>query len=96
MVLLSPAEKGDFEIHLTSMLGLGSSKNVYNVKQEISLIPEKWQKRVLIINGDAEKSTLSNQLRMTQVRFASVAGDHHYNGKTGGIFEVLKKEKMIP
>lgn len=96
MVLLSPAGKGDFEIHLTTMLGLGSSKNDYDVRQEISLIPEKWQKRVLIINGDAEKSTLSDQLRMTQVRFAKVNGDHHYNEKTAGIFEVLKNERLIP
>jgi type IV secretory pathway VirJ component len=96
MVLLSPAGKGDFEIHLSTMLGLGSSKNDYDVRQEIGLIPEKWQKQVLIIFGDAEKTKLPSQLSSTQVRFASVTGDHHYNGKTDGIFEALKKIRMIP
>lgn len=95
MVLLSPAGKGDFEIHFSTMLGLGSPKNDYDVSQEISLIPEKWQNQVLIIFGDAEKTTLPSQLRSTQVSFARVDGDHHYNGKTEGIFEALKNERII-
>lgn len=95
MVLLSPHPAGDFEIHLSTMLGLGSYKDDYDVRKEITLIPALFQQRTLLINGDQEKATLPAQLLATKVRFATVPGDHHYDGNTASIVQVLQKKGII-
>ncbi len=86
-ILLSPNEKGDFEIHLSNMIGLGNFENTYNVVDELKKISNMVP--VHLITGMEENSSLPAKLSETSVQFATVPGDHHYNNDSHAIFHSL-------
>lgn len=93
VVLLSPGETGDFEVHLSNMLGIGSFENDYNVSAEIKKITPGAS--ILIVTGETENSKLPAELEGTGVEFATVPGDHHYNNDSFAIIQVLKKKNLV-
>lgn len=95
IVLLSPRPMGDFEVHFSSMLGLGSFHDDYNVQQEIASLPPLFQQRTLVVFGDAEHSLMPAQLCDSSVRFATVHGDHHYYNNSAAIVEAMKKNGIV-
>lgn len=86
-VMLSPETYTDFEIHITNMLGLGSSKNIYSVIDEIN----KIQKIVkLCIFGESEKTPVPGLLKGTSTLVSIIPGDHHYKNNTALIVKTMK------
>jgi type IV secretory pathway VirJ component len=83
---LSPDEKGDFEIHVTDMLSLGSSKDNYNVTEEIKLI--KHYNPVCIF-GDQEDTALKKHFSETGARIVVLPGSHHYNNDFSAVSEAI-------
>jgi type IV secretory pathway VirJ component len=93
MVLLSPDSWGDFQIHITNMIGLGNSKNTYDVTSELKKVSNYGS--ILIITGDAENSTMPIDLSATNIKFATVPGNHHYKSDSFAIFNVLKSKNLL-
>jgi type IV secretory pathway VirJ component len=93
MVLLSPDSWGDFQIHITNMIGLGNSKNTYDVTAELKKVSSHGS--ILIITGDSENSTLPTILSATNIVFATVPGNHHYKSDSFAIFNVLKNKNLL-
>jgi type IV secretory pathway VirJ component len=91
-VLLSPTATTDFEIHLSSMLGMGSRQNTYNVIDEIK--KEQWGK-VLVIYGKDEKSVVPKQLNGTDVKIRYIPGDHHYQYNQTIIVQTMKDNRAF-
>lgn len=93
LVLLSPEEKGDFEIHVSNMLGFESKNNSYNVVSQLKKINN--EKSILVITGNTEVNSLPSKLASTKVQFEKVPGDHHYNNNTEQIITLLKNKKIL-
>ena len=91
-VLLSPSPTTDFEIHISSMLGLGNRRNTYNVIDEIR---KEQSGNVLIIFGKDEKSPVPKQLTGTTVRIRFIPGDHHYQYNQSLIVQTMKDNKVL-
>ncbi len=94
VILLSPDEHADFEIHITNMMGIGNSHNTFDVGKE--LIKISHEVPILIITGKSEDSPFPSILSSTNIQFETVPGDHHYNNDSFVIANVLKKDKILP
>jgi type IV secretory pathway VirJ component len=88
IVMLSPEQTTDFEIHITNMLGLGNRKNTYAVIPEIK---KDTAARQVVVLGDDEESDMPQLLKNTGVEFVTVPGDHHYKGNATLIIQKLKE-----
>jgi type IV secretory pathway VirJ component len=75
LILLSPSEKTDFEIHVFQMLGWGKDAGE-SVPAEIN----KISKPVTIIVGDDENEFPFDQLIIKNKRIIKMPGGHHYDG----------------
>ena len=93
IILLSPEEKADFEVHITNMLDLGSFENTYNVLEEIKKI--NLLTSILVITGNSEDSSLPAELSGTKVNFATVPGNHRLNHDSKVIFDVISQRAII-
>jgi len=91
-VLLSPDTNTDFEIHISNMLGMGNSKNVFNVTEEIIKIQTV---PTLIIFGEGEKTNIPELLTGTSVKVRLIPGDHHYKFNMSLILETMKDNKAF-
>uniref|UniRef100_UPI004047AA6D AcvB/VirJ family lysyl-phosphatidylglycerol hydrolase n=1 Tax=Mariniflexile sp. TaxID=1979402 RepID=UPI004047AA6D len=89
IVLLSPTGSTDFEVHLSDLLGFGSSNNTYDVVKELEILSK--DKPVVVITGIEEKTQLPPKLTNTQIKFELLAGNHHYNNDTPKIFNTIFK-----
>jgi len=75
LVLLSPSEKTDFEIHVLQMFGWGKDEGE-SVPGEIN----KIAKPVTIVVGDDENEFPFNQLTIKNKQIIKMRGGHHYDG----------------
>jgi type IV secretory pathway VirJ component len=91
-VLLSPTATTDFEIHLSSMLGMESRQNTYNVIDEIK---KEQSNNVLVIYGKDEKSPVPKQLNKTNVKIRYIPGDHHYQYNQSIIVQAMKDNRIF-
>jgi type IV secretory pathway VirJ component len=88
IVLLSPSNHTDFEVHVTEMLGENSSGNA-NVPAEINKIN---QKPILIIFGEREEGDLDvNVLKITNYQKIIIPGGHHYDRDASSVAETILK-----
>jgi len=92
LVMLSPGETTDFEIHVTNMMGLGNRENTFDVIAEISKISNTRQ---ICIFGDNENPKVRDALQGSKVESVTVPGDHHYKNSTSVIVKVLKDRKVF-
>jgi type IV secretory pathway VirJ component len=83
---LSPEEYADFEIHITDMLSLGNSKDIYNVVEEIRR--NKINQPVCIF-GEEENAEERRKFSETGATVILQPGDHHYNNNPAGIAETI-------
>jgi type IV secretory pathway VirJ component len=91
-VLLSPTTTTDFEIHISSMVGIGNHQNTYNVTNEIikmKVVP------TLIIYGESEKPQVPGLLTGTGVKIKKIPGDHHYKFNSPLIVKTMKDNKAF-
>jgi type IV secretory pathway VirJ component len=83
---LSPDLKGDFEIHVTDILSFGSSKDTYNVPEEIKLAKKVHP---VCFFGDQEDIAVRKQFLETGAKIIILSGSHHYNNDFSGIAEAI-------
>ena len=76
IILLSPSNHTDFEVHLTEMMGK-NRKGANNVPTEINKIN---QKPILILSGEKEEGSLNfSDLKFTNYQKITIPGGHHYD-----------------
>jgi len=76
IILLSPSNHTDFEVHLNEMLGK-NSRGTNNVPGEINKIN---QKPILIVSGEKEEGSLNfTNLKITNYQKVTIPGGHHYD-----------------
>lgn len=74
IVLMSPSPKTDFEIHILTMIGLGSSRGV-SVADEIN----RLTRPATLIFGTNENEFPLDSIRTKNVQTIKLPGGHHYN-----------------
>ncbi len=90
IVLLSPSQTTDFEIHLTSMFGLGKSDGESVVAQ----INKITNKKVVILYGSEETDFPKDKLTIKNKEVVVLQGGHHYDGDTVNLAkEILRRIK---
>jgi type IV secretory pathway VirJ component len=88
IVLLSPSNHTDFEVHVTEMLGENGSGKA-NVPAEINKIN---QKPILILFGEKEEGDLDvNALKITNYQKIIIPGGHHYDRDASSVAETILK-----
>jgi type IV secretory pathway VirJ component len=91
-VLLSPEATTDFEIHISSMLGMRNRQNTYNVIDEINRVQTG---NVLAIFGEDEKTQVPKQLTGAAVKIRFIPGDHHYKFDLPLIIKTMRNNNII-
>ena len=92
IVMLSPEENTDFEVHISNMLGLGNRQNTYDVITEIKKIEKVRQ---IIILGESEDSNVPDLLKEKQIVISRIPGSHHYKGNASLIVRTLIEDKAF-
>lgn len=88
IVLLSPSNHTDFEVHVTEMLG-ESSEGSDNVPAEINKITEK---PILILSGEKEEGDLNvASLRIKNYQKITLPGGHHYDSAPSSVVDTILK-----
>lgn len=86
---LSPDVKADFEIHISDMLSLESSKDNYDVISEMKKIKEY---NLVCFFGSEEDSEIRNRFLESGIKTIELPGSHHYNNDYSKIAENILKE----
>jgi type IV secretory pathway VirJ component len=88
IVLLSPSNHTDFEVHLTEMLGK-SRKGTNNVPAEINKIN---QVPILIASGEKEEGGINfSALKITNYQKMTIPGGHHYDSDPAEVVNSIIK-----
>ena len=86
---LSPDEKADFEIHITDMLGIGSTEDDHNVQEEIRKLK---QIMTVCIFGEEEPVALHTLFKDAGAKIITIPGNHHYNNNPSAAAGAILKE----
>lgn len=89
LILISPDEKGDFEIHLSNMLNLGLSKGKYNVLNEIQ--KEDIGKYLVVFGSDENQGTLQS-FKNKGVKIEILQGNHHFDSGYDALVQMIGTE----
>ena len=84
IVLMSPAAKTDFEVHLTELIGIGSSSGE-SVPAEVNKISQP----VLFVFGDKENDFPLNDIRIKNYKTEKLPGGHHYDGDPSAVCNII-------
>jgi type IV secretory pathway VirJ component len=84
--LLSPDEKGDFEIHLSDMLSIGNSKDSYDVLAETKKIKHFHS---VCLFGSEEDKNLDKHFTEAGAKVFILPGSHNYNNNAKGVAETI-------
>jgi type IV secretory pathway VirJ component len=88
IILLSPSNHTDFEVHVTEMLG-NNRKGTNNVPAEINKIN---QKPILIASGEKEEGGINfNDLKITNYQKITIPGGHHYDSDPAQVVDTIIK-----
>jgi type IV secretory pathway VirJ component len=83
---LSPEESADFEIHISDMLSMGNSRDVYNVTEEIRNIRSLHP---VCIFGEEEDIEIRKKFSEAGAKILLESGDHHYNNNPARVTETI-------
>ncbi len=75
LVLLSPDDRTDFEIHVTDMLSIGNRTKPFDVISEL----RRTNLRKLCIFGSEEASGITAKFRQTGAMVETLPGGHHFS-----------------
>ena len=89
---LSPDEKADFEIHLTDMLSWGSSKDNYDVIEEMKKINTL---NPICVFGEEEEPVVRNHFSEAGIKIKTLPGTHHYNNDFNALAESILKSFLL-
>ncbi len=84
IILMSPAAKTDFEVHIADLIGLGSSSGE-SVPAEIN----KISKPVLLVFGDKETDFPVKELHIKNYKAETLPGGHHYDGDPAAVCKII-------
>jgi type IV secretory pathway VirJ component len=88
IILLSPSNHTDFEVHLTEMLGK-NSKGTNNVPAEINKVD---QKPILIVSGEKEEGSFDfSDLKFANYQKITIRGGHHYDSNPAEVADSIIK-----
>ncbi|SDM08664.1 AcvB/VirJ family lysyl-phosphatidylglycerol hydrolase [Siphonobacter aquaeclarae] len=86
VVLLSPSEKGDFEIHISDMLSIGSPSDQYDVLAETTKIKAL---RPVCLFGSEEDIPTRDRFAAAGVPVRTLPGSHHFDDAYAAIANVI-------
>lgn len=86
--LISPEEFGDFEIHVSDMLSIGSRNKQFDVLSEIRKIKEI---KPVCIFGEEEDPLIRQRFESPGVKIITLPGSHHFNNNYSLIVENILK-----
>ncbi|MCF2444220.1 hypothetical protein L0657_09645 [Dyadobacter sp. CY345] len=86
LVLMSPATDGDFEIHISDMLSLGSAQKKYDVVSEIDKVTNV---KLLCIYGSEEDAEIKAKTKNAGLSFLTIKGGHHYDNAFRQLVEAI-------
>lgn len=84
LVLMSPSETTDFEVHVTELLGIGKSGGE-SVPSEIN----KLDLPVLFVFGEKETGFPFNEITTKNYRVSRLPGGHHYDGDPAAVADII-------
>jgi type IV secretory pathway VirJ component len=84
VVLMSPSETTDFEVHVTDLLGIGKS-NGESIPAEINKITQP----LLFVFGDKEDDFPFKQITIKNYKVNKLPGGHHYDGDPGAVCNII-------
>jgi type IV secretory pathway VirJ component len=88
-ILINPDKRCDFEIHLSDMLNLGTSKGKYDVINELKkLNPGKAS----IYFGSDESEDIRQAFQDTGLKVQVVQGNHHFDSSYEVLADLLAEE----
>ena len=87
-ILISPDKNCDFEIHLSDMLNLGSSKDKYDV---ISEIQRCGFKNMEAIFGSDENQDIRQSFLKTGIKVEILQGNHHFDSDSEALADLIVK-----
>ncbi|RZL17014.1 MAG: virulence factor family protein [Pedobacter sp.] len=88
VVSLSPDDYADFEIHITDMLNLGTSKGKYDVLSEIKKVAVI---KPVCIFGKDEDEELKQTFIKSGIKTMIIPGNHHFTKDFAGIANTIAK-----
>lgn len=86
--LIAPEEFGDFEIHVSDMLSIGSRNKQFDVLYEIRKIKEI---KPVCIFGAEEDPLIHHRFESTGVKIITLPGSHHFDNNYSLIVENILK-----
>ena len=84
LILMSPASTTDFEVHITGLMGIGSSSGE-SVSAEINKITHP----VLFVFGDKENDFPIHDIHIKNYKTEKLPGGHHYDGDPAAVSNIL-------
>lgn len=84
IILMSPSPNTDFEVHISELLGVGSS-NGDSVPAEIN----KITKPVLLLFGDKEDDFPVKDVHIKNYKIEKLPGGHHYDGDPAAVCSAI-------
>ncbi len=88
-ILINPDIRCDFEIHLSDMLNLGTSKGNYDVVKEIR---QSDNKRISVYFGSDESMDVRQAFQQTGIKVHIVNGNHHFDDGYEELADTIFKE----
>ncbi|MCW3119579.1 MAG: hypothetical protein JWM28_3661 [Chitinophagaceae bacterium] len=84
IVLMSPSETTDFEVHVADLLGIGKQSGE-SVPAEINKIPQP----LLFVFGDKEDGFPLKEITIKNYKVNKLPGGHHYDGDPTAVCNVI-------
>jgi len=85
IVLMSPSNTTDFEVHVSGLFGKGTT-NGSNIPAEINKIA---QKPVLILQGEDESEKMDAKALKVNYKLLTLKGGHRYNSNTSDVVNTI-------
>jgi type IV secretory pathway VirJ component len=86
LALLSPSLHADFEIHVTDMLSLPNSEDIFNTAAELK---KNNFTKTLCIYGSDETEEIKGKVDNSAVTFKTIGGGHHFSNDFKGLTKAI-------
>lgn len=89
---ISPDEKGDFEIHISDMLSLGTAQGKYDVVAEYRKLRAL---QPVCLFGSQESTATRRSFSGAGIKMITLPGNHHYNNNYCAIAGAIIKNEEV-
>jgi len=77
VAMLSPDDRTDFEVTISSMLDLGDDDNGYDVLKETKIL--SYTKKLCVFGSDEDADDMQKSFKISGAEISVLTGGHHYN-----------------